>query len=70
MTPPDIITRYAEAFASLTPGNMDRLMATVSADVRFKRMWELYLSYCEGGFRAGMIDVKQLLFVHNRPTGG
>jgi cyclopropane-fatty-acyl-phospholipid synthase len=33
-------------------------------------MWELYLSYCEGGFRAGMIDVKQLLFVHNRPTGG
>ena len=35
MTPPDIITRYAEAFASLTPGNMDRLMATVSADVRF-----------------------------------
>jgi cyclopropane-fatty-acyl-phospholipid synthase len=38
--------------------------------MRFKRMWELYLSYCEGGFRAGMIDVKQLLFVHNRPTGG
>ena len=35
MTPPDIITRYAEAFAGLTPDTMDRLMATVSADVRF-----------------------------------
>jgi cyclopropane-fatty-acyl-phospholipid synthase len=27
-------------------------------------MWELYLSYCEGGFRAGQIDVKHLLFEH------
>ena len=35
MTPPDIITRYADAFAGLTPNTMDRLMATVSADVRF-----------------------------------
>jgi cyclopropane-fatty-acyl-phospholipid synthase len=33
-------------------------------DNRFKRMWELYLAYCEGGFRAGMIDVKQILLMH------
>ena len=33
-------------------------------DQRFKRMWELYLAYCEGGFRAGMIDVKQMLLMH------
>ena len=33
-------------------------------DHRFKRMWELYLAYCEGGFRAGMIDVKQMLLMH------
>lgn len=33
-------------------------------DQRFKRMWELYLCYCEGGFRAGMIDVKQMLISH------
>lgn len=26
-------------------------------DARFKRLWEYYLSYCEGGFRAGAIDV-------------
>ena len=25
-----------------------------------KRMWELYLAYCEGGFKSGMIDVKQM----------
>ena len=42
-------------------------LATDKFDARFKRMWELYLSYCEGGFRAGMIDVKQLLFMHNSP---
>ena len=35
MTPPDIITRYADAFAGLTPDTMDSLMATVSTDVRF-----------------------------------
>ena len=26
-------------------------------DLRFKKMWEFYLSYCEGGFRAQSIDV-------------
>jgi cyclopropane-fatty-acyl-phospholipid synthase len=26
-------------------------------DLRFKRMWEYYLAYCEAGFRAGMLDV-------------
>ncbi|WP_425405782.1 class I SAM-dependent methyltransferase [Hwanghaeella sp.] len=26
-------------------------------DMRFKRMWEYYLAYCEAGFRAGVIDV-------------
>ena len=30
MTDPDIITRYAEAFAALAPDNMASLMATVS----------------------------------------
>lgn len=27
---------------------------------RFKRMWEYYLAYCEAGFRAGVLDVRQL----------
>ena len=40
------------------------LVTTSKFDDRFKRMWELYLSYCEGGFKAGMIDVKQMLITH------
>ena len=29
-------------------------------DNRFHRMWNLYFSYCEGGFNSGSIDVKQI----------
>jgi len=32
-------------------------------DARFRRMWDYYLAYCEGGFRGGCIDVRQLTFV-------
>lgn len=32
-------------------------------DTRFKRIWNLYLSYCEGAFRAGRIDVGQYLLL-------
>ena len=35
-------------------------------DARFRRMWEYYLSYCEGGFRAGTIDVG--LYVLAKPA--
>ncbi len=49
--------RFQEAWPQLATGRFD---------TRFKRMWELYLSYCEGGFRAGMIDVKHLLFMHRQ----
>jgi cyclopropane-fatty-acyl-phospholipid synthase len=31
-------------------------------DERFRRLWEYYLSYCEAGFRAGSIDVRQLVY--------
>ncbi len=34
-------------------------------DTRFRRMWDYYLAYCEGGFRAGNIDVG--LYVLVRP---
>jgi cyclopropane-fatty-acyl-phospholipid synthase len=49
--------RFNAAWPALSSG---------SFDIRFKRMWELYLSYCEGGFRAGQIDVKHLLFEHRQ----
>ena len=40
------------------------LAAVSQFDERFRRMWELYLAYCEGGFRAGQIDVRQILLHH------
>lgn len=32
-------------------------------DPRFVRLWQFYLSYCEGGFRSGLIDVAQVTLV-------
>jgi cyclopropane-fatty-acyl-phospholipid synthase len=40
--------RFEEAWPSI---------ATLGFGVRFKRMWEYYLAYCEAGFRMGAIDV-------------
>lgn len=31
-------------------------------DERFKRLWEFYLHYCEAGFRAEYIDVRQVVY--------
>jgi cyclopropane-fatty-acyl-phospholipid synthase len=36
-------------------------------DERFRRKWDYYLAYCEGGFRAGAIDVGLYRLTH-RPT--
>jgi cyclopropane fatty-acyl-phospholipid synthase-like methyltransferase len=35
-------------------------------DERFRRLWELYLSYCEGGFRERRIQDVQLLLAKPR----
>ena len=35
-------------------------------DLRFKRMWDYYLSYCEAGFRSAATDVG--LYVVARPS--
>ncbi|MDQ0316329.1 SAM-dependent methyltransferase [Amorphus orientalis] len=37
-------------------------LVSLGFDERFRRMWEFYLHYCEAGFRAGSIDVKQFVF--------
>jgi cyclopropane-fatty-acyl-phospholipid synthase len=34
-----------------------RDVARCGLDQRFQRLWRYYLAYCEGGFRAGAIDV-------------
>jgi cyclopropane-fatty-acyl-phospholipid synthase len=35
---------------------------TMGFDERFKRMWEFYMHYCEAGFNAGNIDVRQVFY--------
>jgi cyclopropane-fatty-acyl-phospholipid synthase len=42
--------RFIDAWSEIEP---------LGFDDRFRRMWEYYLAYCEGGFRSGHIDVKQ-----------
>ena len=32
----------------------------------FQRMWNLYLAYSEAGFRAGYLDVHQLVLEHRQ----
>lgn len=34
-------------------------------DERFRRLWRYYLTYCEGGFRGGAIDVGQFTIVRD-----
>jgi len=45
--------RFREAWPQLVP---------LGFDERFRRLWEYYLAYCEGGFRSGNIDVRQMVF--------
>jgi cyclopropane-fatty-acyl-phospholipid synthase len=46
--------RFLGAWSSIQP---------LGFDERFRRMWEMYLAYCEGGFRAKTIDVGQFKLV-------
>ena len=39
-------------------------IAKLGFDAKFKRMWDLYLAYCEGGFRAQSIDVRHVTLRH------
>ncbi len=57
---------YAETL-ELWHNAFDRAVAEgrlpIGFDERFVRLWRFYLSYCEGGFRAGNIDVHQVTLV-------
>ncbi len=57
-------SHYAETLATWRRrfhAAWDRI-AALGFDERFKRLWTYYLAYCEGGFRAGNIDVRQVAF--------
>jgi len=49
------LAEWRECFQTAWP----RLI-NLGFDERFRRLWTLYLAYCEGGFRAGNIDVRQI----------
>jgi len=46
--------RFEEAWPRIAPAH--------GLDERFRRMWELYLTLCEAGFRMGRIGVEQWVF--------
>lgn len=57
-------SHYAETLATWRRRFLaawDRI-AALGFDERFERLWTYYLAYCEGGFRAGNIDVRQVVF--------
>ena len=51
------LAQWRERFRAAWPGLMP-----LGFDERFRRLWEYYLAYCEAGFRAGSIDVRQMVF--------
>ena len=59
----DITAHYATTLARWRERFLGRLRARrrLGYDERFRRLWELYLSYCEGGFRERRIQDVQLL---------
>jgi cyclopropane-fatty-acyl-phospholipid synthase len=55
------LERWRERFSSA-----GERLAELGYDERFRRLWELYLSYCEGGFRERRIRDVQLLLAKPR----
>jgi len=62
-------TAFGSSYAQTLQQWRERFIAAWSKieplgfDQRFKRMWEMYLAYCEGGFRGESIDVVQVKLV-------
>jgi cyclopropane-fatty-acyl-phospholipid synthase len=52
----ETLATWNDAFQAAWPK-----LATGTRDIRFKRLWDYYLAYCETGFRAGWTDVGQIL---------
>jgi len=56
------LARWNDRFQSVWPRMMGNTrLSRMPTDVRFKRLWEYYLLYCETGFSAGWTDVGQIL---------
>ncbi len=57
----ETLRRWRENFAEAT-----KALDGLGYDERFRRMWRLYLSYCEAGFAERRIGVQQFAFVKPR----
>ncbi len=57
---------YARTLKEWRDTFMDRWpeIEAMGFDTRFQRLWRYYLHYCEAGFRAGNIDVRQVVYAH------
>lgn len=53
----DTLVEWRKAFRKAWPE-----IKELGFDIRFKRMWEFYMHYCEAGFRSENIDVRQMVF--------
>jgi cyclopropane-fatty-acyl-phospholipid synthase len=59
---------FAQDYARTLAEWRDRFRASwtrivpLGFDERFRRLWEFYLHYCEAGFRAEHIDVRQVIY--------
>jgi cyclopropane-fatty-acyl-phospholipid synthase len=64
----DITEHYADTLAHWRERIMARLdeVEAQGYDEVFQRMWDFYLSYCEGGFRERLIGTVQLTFAKPR----
>ncbi|MFF3349040.1 class I SAM-dependent methyltransferase [Streptomyces sp. NPDC002779] len=45
-------------------------VARLGFDITFRRMWELYLAYCEAGFRSRYLDVRQIALTGDAAPAG
>jgi cyclopropane-fatty-acyl-phospholipid synthase len=54
----ETLRQWRESFDTAWPR-----LQPMGFDERFRRLWRYYLSYCEGGFDAGSIDVHQLVYL-------
>ena len=65
----DDASLFGESYALTLRQWRDRFLAAWSTieplgfDERFRRMWEMYLAYWEGGFRTGAVNVGQFKLI-------
>ena len=55
----DTLAEWSRRFQAALPH-----IEAMGFDKRFQRMWTYYLAYCEGGFRAGILDVGLYTITH------